>query len=311
MIELAIIIPYYKITYLDHLLCQLSRQTNKKFRLYIGDDFSPDSPHDTIKKYNKFLDIEYKRFSPNLGGDNLVSHWNRCLEMLQDETWVWMLPDDDLPSPNCVEEFYKILYKIKKSDEVNTFNIPLRIINSEGEIVKKDAISPFYQDNYEFYLSILKSERGISLGDNIFRKKILINSGGFVSFPKGWGSDHATILNVSASKKICCLQNAWFGFRQSGINISSQVDDGDQKMKARFFLAQWLKRNENIFPQKPSLEFYRYFYWKGEYYFLYEWDLTVSVFYNLIRLRLVCLKNINPFSLVNLLIQKILLKCSR
>ena len=79
----------------DQLLCHLSQQTNKKFKIYIGDDFSPNSPLDIIKKYSNSVSVEYKKFSNNYGRTSLVSHWNRCLALLQDEDWVWVLPDDD------------------------------------------------------------------------------------------------------------------------------------------------------------------------------------------------------------------------
>jgi len=39
---LAIVVPYYKLTFFEETLKSLKSQTNKKFKVYIGDDASPE-----------------------------------------------------------------------------------------------------------------------------------------------------------------------------------------------------------------------------------------------------------------------------
>lgn len=41
---LAIVIPYYKINYFEETLKSLSNQTDKKFKVYIGNDASENDP---------------------------------------------------------------------------------------------------------------------------------------------------------------------------------------------------------------------------------------------------------------------------
>ena len=41
---LSIIIPYYKISYFNYTLQSLANQTNKNFKVIIGDDNSSESP---------------------------------------------------------------------------------------------------------------------------------------------------------------------------------------------------------------------------------------------------------------------------
>ena len=48
---LAIVIPYYKHFFFDATLASLSIQTNMHFKVYIGDDASPESPNDLLEKY--------------------------------------------------------------------------------------------------------------------------------------------------------------------------------------------------------------------------------------------------------------------
>lgn len=96
---LAIIIPAYKGEYLDKTLNSLSRQTDQRFTLYIGDDNSPYPLKDIIDQYSNQLDIVYHRFDNNLGHTNLIHHWERCIEMMNNEPYFCMFSDDDLMDP--------------------------------------------------------------------------------------------------------------------------------------------------------------------------------------------------------------------
>ena len=41
---LAIIIPYFKLLFFEETLQSLAIQTDKRFKVYIGDDASPEDP---------------------------------------------------------------------------------------------------------------------------------------------------------------------------------------------------------------------------------------------------------------------------
>lgn len=302
--KLAIIIPFFKITYLESLLIALARQSDKRFNIYIGNDSSPDDPLPIITKFSNTIHISYKLYHENIGHICPTLHWNRCLEMLEEEEWVWMLPDDDLISENCVTEFYKSLPEIEQQD-INVATIPSKVVDADEKDRSNLVINPKIQSSYDFYLRQLKGEAtGSSLGDNIFRRSALEVIGGFISFPRAWGSDHATILKTAAQGDIYCLQSAWFGFRQSGINISSIRTDGASKMSARIKFLDWLKQNESIFNQKPDKAFYQYFYWKGEHYFLHEWQESFSLYRLLFKLRYKSTGHINPLFLLKLFLKK-------
>lgn len=301
---LAIVIPYYKSKFFKELLHALSTQTNLDFKVYVGDDCSPERPDSILANAPKNLDIHYRRFESRLGHISLAAHWNRCLEMTQNETWIWVIPDDDLPSPHCVADFKSALSD-GGSEGVNVFVLPLRVIDSAGHILSRPKALSGRSKNYDFYLQQLKGEvQGSSLGENIFRREALMGRGGFVELPKGWGSDHATILRASAGSLIAPLNRAWFGFRQSGDNISSQRDDGAEKMRARVLFAHWLRENAALLSSPPSAEFYRYFYWKGEYYALHHWKFSAALFWQLLRLRWVCLRSANALAVVRLFLTK-------
>ena len=216
------------------------------------------------------------------------------------------MPDDDLPSPNCVEQFYLVLEKVEKH-HIKVFKIPLEIIDNDALVFNETReTAPEIENNYEFYSRVVRGKATSSLGDNIFNRRAFVGSGGFVEFPKAWGSDHATVLRASSGGMIYFLRDAKYGFRMSSENISSNINDGYEKIIARIMLAKWLKNNESIFPVKPSKEFYYNFARKQDYYFVYIWGFNLRAWVKLYYLRIICLNSFNPLPVLMLLIKKCL-----
>jgi glycosyltransferase involved in cell wall biosynthesis len=54
---LAIIIPYYKLTFFEDTLQSLAEQTCPDFKVYIGDDASPENPSELLEKYQGKFDF--------------------------------------------------------------------------------------------------------------------------------------------------------------------------------------------------------------------------------------------------------------
>ena len=100
--NLAIIIPAYKAEYLEQTLKSIAGQSDKRFKVYIGDDCSPYRLKNIIEKFSASINLEYVRFDTNLGKDNLVEQWNRCLSLMHDEEFFCMFSDDDMMEPDCV-----------------------------------------------------------------------------------------------------------------------------------------------------------------------------------------------------------------
>ena len=105
---LAIVIPAYKSVFLREVLDSVVSQTRREFRLYIGDDASPEDLADIVREFSGILPINYHRFEKNLGRTSLMNHWERCIRMSR-ESWVWLFSDNDLMEPNCVEKFFEEL----------------------------------------------------------------------------------------------------------------------------------------------------------------------------------------------------------
>lgn len=109
MKKLAIVIPAYKVDFFETVLFSLAQQTCKDFTVYIGEDCSRDDFKSLIEQYSKQLDIVYRRFEVNFGGHDLVAQWNRCIQLTQNEPWLWLFSDDDIMGPRCVEYFFNTI----------------------------------------------------------------------------------------------------------------------------------------------------------------------------------------------------------
>src|ERR1035437_3960780 len=106
MSKLAIVIPAYKRMFFNEALSSIAKQTNKNFTLYIGDDCSPCNLYNIVEKYEKSIPIVYRHFDENIGRKDLVVQWERCIDLVGDEEWIWLFSDDDIMDPTCVENFY-------------------------------------------------------------------------------------------------------------------------------------------------------------------------------------------------------------
>ena len=144
--NLAIVIPVYKSTFLPAALDSIAAQTCQDFTLYIGDDCSPNNIGEIVERYREKINLVYKRFDTNLGGKDLVAQWERCIDMTQDEEWLWLFSDDDVMEERCVEEFYKQLEK-HSENRLFRFNVNVTKMVS-GELFRH------YQKNMIFLLKM-------------------------------------------------------------------------------------------------------------------------------------------------------------
>lgn len=233
---LAIVIPYYKINYFEETLKSLSNQTDKRFKVYIGNDASENDPEEIIEKYSSTLNLVYKKFNDNLGSISLVQQWNRCLELLEDEEWVMILGDDDVLSDNVVESFYEKEGKFKNTISVVRF-----------ATYKIDEKSEIYSDLYtnpeiEKSSDILVYQKRSSLSEYIFSRK-KIDTIKFKEFPLAWYSDLLAVLEFSEFGHIFSINSANLKIRISPNSISGKDDNLAKKEEAKFLFYKYLLEN--------------------------------------------------------------------
>lgn len=220
---LAIVIPYYKYDFFEATLQSLASQTNKEFHVYIGDDASPKPPVDLLKKFQDQFSFSYQRFESNLGGKSLIQQWNRCLDLVQNETWVQILGDDDTLASNVVASFYKNLSEI---EDVNcsVIRFATQVINENGNALSNIYQHPKFELATDFLLRKLKGGTRSSLSEYIFKSE-KVAAIKFKDFPLAWYSDLLAVVEFAELKTIYTINETEVAFRLSGKNITSKNDD--------------------------------------------------------------------------------------
>lgn len=227
--ELAIIIPAYKNLFFDQTLESLSRQTCLNFTVYIGDDCSPNELHPIVEKYTDLLDIVYHRFDENLGSTNLIAQWNRCLALMKGEKYFCFFSDDDLMTPDCIQNFYQELETGKPAD---VYHFDIDIIDSDGNLKSECAKYPPILTSSVFFRLLYTYQIDARMPEFIFRTEHFLAQGGFVEFDLAYRSDNATVMLNAAAKGIHTIPVAKVRWRDSGLNVSSKKDDSLAVRKA-------------------------------------------------------------------------------
>ncbi len=243
---LAIVIPYYKLTFFEATLQSLDNQTNQRFKVYIGDDASPENPLTLLENYKDKFDFQYHRFETNLGETSLVKQWERCIAMAGNEDWMMILGDDDVLENNCVGAFYENLNEIEAL-KINVIRFATKVINSISEPISKVHSHPKLENSIDFLMRKFKGGTRSSLSEYIFRKQI-VETIKFKDLSLAWYSDLLAVLEFSKFGLIYTINKAVVHFRLSEINITGKKDDLLIKNIATFnFYHYLLKQNKAFF----------------------------------------------------------------
>jgi glycosyltransferase involved in cell wall biosynthesis len=215
---LAIVIPYYKLTFFEDTLASLANQTDKRFKVYIGNDASPEDPQFLLDKYKERFDFNYHRFEDNLGAISLVKQWDRCIALSGNEDWMMLLCDDDTLSENCIADFYKSLPEINEN-ECNVVRFATRVKQIELRKISELYEHPVLEKATDFMYRRMTNSTRSSLSEYIFRKSMYLRYG-FFDYRLAWHSDDRAWLEFSQFKYIYSINSASVCFRLSKENIS-------------------------------------------------------------------------------------------
>ncbi|WNM20252.1 glycosyltransferase family 2 protein [Flavobacterium capsici] len=255
MIKLAIVIPYYKLTYFDDTLESLSNQSDKRFKVYIGDDASPENPERLLEIYKDKFEFVYHRFNENLGGTSLAKQWERCIGLTNNEDWIMVLGDDDVLDKTVVASFYKnekIFY-----NKTNVIRFATKKIFG-SKVKEDDAFThPIWEDAADaFYRKFNKTSRS-SLSEYIFSKETFLKYG-FYNYPLAWNSDDRAWLDFSDNKPIYTINESCVYFRISDYNISGKKDNILLKNKSEIQFYKFIVFNKlNYFNNEQKLRLLR------------------------------------------------------
>jgi glycosyltransferase involved in cell wall biosynthesis len=234
---LAIVIPAYKEEYLDETLGSIAAQTCKDFTVYIGDDASPHDLRSICARWSEKIDLRYHRFDNNLGENDLVAQWQRCID-LSTEPWIWLFSDDDLMNEGCVEHFYR---EILKNPAYDIYHFDVSVINERGELLRTGNNFPEVLTGYDYLLKRFGNEIESFASNYIFSRDSLSLAGGFESFRRAWCSDDATWIKLAQKTGIKTIGgDCRVEWRYSGKNISScHQADKNEKLEAGLQFLEW------------------------------------------------------------------------
>lgn len=277
---LAIIIPYFKLTFFDATLKSLANQTNQLFKVYIGDDASPENPVDLLEKYQGQFDYEYHRFDTNLGSISLTQQWERCIALSGNEEWIMILGDDDVLGNNVVEEFYGNLPEIKR-EGVNVVRYATRIDDENKQNLSQLYLHPKLEKATDFFYRRLLNKTRSSLSEYVFKRSIY-KKYSFYNYDLAWHSDDRAWFDFSEFKYIYTINTSSINFRLSQFNISRENFMISQKQDAtlmfyRYIIRQHLFRFKSFQRKALLLNYEQLVYKRNQADFLF-WLSTFLLF---------------------------------
>lgn len=246
--NLAIVIPYYKIDFFKETLDSLANQTNKNFKVYIGNDASPNNPSELLSKYENDFDFEYFEFQENLGSKSLVNQWHRCIDLAKEEEWLMILCDDDTITTNYIEAFHNNINEIS-SAKVAVVRYASQVIDEKNKSLSVEINHPKIENAVDFLFRKLKGGTRSTLSEYIFKRKI-VHEIRFKNLPLAWYSDLLGVLEFSHFGNIYTINEALLKFRLSGINITSKTDDHILKNEATFQFYYYLLNDKKSYFNK-------------------------------------------------------------
>ena len=250
---LAIIIPYYKRTFFQATLQSLAAQTCQDFKVYIGDDASPEDPKDLLEQFQGKFEFVYYRFENNLGGTSLTKQWERCIALSENEPWLMILGDDDVLGENVVEEFYRNLPEIEEVGS-NVIRFATQVIDEEGVAISKVFDHPKLEKATDAFWRKFIGETRSSLSEYVFAR-VAYSKYGFKDYPLGWHSDDRAWLEFADGQPIFSINNTLLYIRMSCTNISGRLDNVEnKKIASNYFYEAFADDYLSFFDKKQRLK---------------------------------------------------------
>lgn len=246
----TIAIPAYKAAYLRESIASALAQTYVNIEVVIVNDHSPEDLRSVVECFSDPR-IRYFVNEHNLGADDPSANWNECLRHAQGE-YFCLLCDDDLYAPTFVEELLQLAERHPVCDVLRS---GVRIIDKEGREMDRYPSSPEWETVEDYMWHVYRSIRRQTISEFMLRRSALQAMGGYVSLPYAWGSDYLTIYKLGLSGGIASTTARLTTYRDSGLNMSSDQKNMDDKLLAynRYIQAtRDIIRQEN-FPSEQLL----------------------------------------------------------
>lgn len=225
---ISVAIPAYKSKFIKQAIDSVLNQTYINLELIIVNDKSPDDLTSIVNSYEDKR-IRYYINEQNIGGQDPVANWNKCLSYANGQFFA-MLCDDDLYEVSFIDEMLKLAAQFS---HCNIFRGRVKIIDENCNVTNYYPTSPLFESSEDYMWHVFKGLRMQTISEFFYRTDYLKQSGSFVSLPCAWNSDYLTIFKLSQNGGIASSYKILVTFRMSGINISSnyKINNG-KKLQA-------------------------------------------------------------------------------
>lgn len=238
----TIAIPAYKKQFLSLAISSALAQTYKNIELIVVNDCSPENLTPIIESFNNER-ISYHVNQTNLGSDNPVYNWNKCLALAHGEFFS-LLCDDDVYEPTFVEDLLQLVQKFPRT---NVFRSRADFIDSNGQTTNWYPSSPEWESMRDYMWHVFSGFRKQTISEFLYRTEVLRKIGGFFPLPIAWHSDYLSVYKVAATGGIASTYRILTHFRLSGQNISSRDDKNtsEKLLATKIYLQEVRKLVDN------------------------------------------------------------------
>lgn len=209
-------IPAFKGRFLEECISSILSQTFTDFELIVVNDCSPDEIFSIVKKFDDPR-INYYENVSNIGAENVIDNWNKCLSLAQGDFFI-LMGDDDKMAPDYLKEFDKL---ISKYPDLDVFHCRIRIINENSEEIELSNCCPEFENTDDYILNCLEGRSEQFISDFVYRRSALLDKGGFFKLPLAWTSDYTSAFIACGNKGIAYTSNPVFLYRKNQFNITS------------------------------------------------------------------------------------------
>lgn len=227
-------VPAFKGAYLKECIDSILEQTLTDFELIVVNDASPDPVRDILLSYDDGR-IRYFENAENIGAENVVRNWNKCLDQARGRFFV-LMGDDDKMTPGYLEAFQHL---IDKYPTLDVYHCRSRILDTESRPIQLTPSWAEYESIYDLMWHRIASTRPLFVSDFMYRTEPLKTVNGFFPTPLAWAADSLTAYVLCADKGIAHTNEPVFCYRRNPYTISS-TGNVELKIKALMQRDNWL-----------------------------------------------------------------------
>jgi glycosyltransferase involved in cell wall biosynthesis len=214
---ISIGLPIVKTNFLVKSIECCLNQTYKNIEIIVQNNGPNQKVKNEVREIlNKFQDNRIKYFE-NENQIPMIENWNMTLEKASGKFFT-ILCDDDIWHKDFIHEMYSLSLKYPKS---NIFHSRVALIDASDNLIRLSEICPEHESSLDFIYGRINGSRTFFLSDFLLRKKELIEIGGYISSPDGWGSDDLTYFNLAKHGGVAYSDKVYFKYRVSEFNITN------------------------------------------------------------------------------------------